>query len=49
MSIWDTLAEYLLIDSVLTFMQRHPRLSRALLLILILVVVALAAWVFWPT
>ena len=49
MSIWDMLVEYSLIDSVLTFMKEHPRLTRAmLLLITTLAFAALAAWAFWP-
>ena len=49
MSIWDMLVEYSLVDSVLTFMEKHPRFTRALLLLIpTLAVAGLAVWAFWP-
>lgn len=50
MSIWDTLDQYALIDSVLTFLKKRPRFTRAMLVLIpILAVAALAAWALWPS
>ncbi len=49
MSIWDLLDEYSLVDSILAFMQKHPRFTRTMLLLIpALAAAGLLAWALWP-